>query len=126
MTAEVDANLSEAEAVVPVRAARTLIAVAGTATTVQALALELRRYDPDRIHRTWLSVGTAERILGELAAMTNAERQALPVMAPGRGDVIVAGAVVLVRVMRRFGFERALVSETDVLDGLAFELMDIR
>jgi exopolyphosphatase/guanosine-5'-triphosphate,3'-diphosphate pyrophosphatase len=93
---------------------------------VQALALGLPRYDPDRIHRTWLSLGDAERILAELALMTNAERRGLPVMAPGRGDVIVAGAVVLVRAMHRFGFERALVSETDILDGLAFELMDIR
>ena len=56
----------------------------------------------------------------------DAERAALPVMAPGRGDVIVAGAVILATVMRRFGFERALVSETDILDGLAFELLDIR
>jgi exopolyphosphatase/guanosine-5'-triphosphate,3'-diphosphate pyrophosphatase len=58
--------------------------------------------------------------------MTNGERAALPVMAPGRGDVIVAGALVLVRVMRRFGFERALVSETDILDGLALELLAVR
>jgi exopolyphosphatase/guanosine-5'-triphosphate,3'-diphosphate pyrophosphatase len=126
MTSEVDTILEEAERVIPIREARTLVAVAGTATTVQALALGLPRYDPDRIHRTWLSVGDAERILAELALMTNAERRGLPVMAPGRGDVIVAGAVVLVRAMHRFGFERALVSETDILDGLAFELMDIR
>ena len=53
--------------------------------------------------------------------MTNAERAALPVMAPGRGDVIVAGAVILEDVMRRFGFDEALVSETDILDGLALE-----
>ena len=53
--------------------------------------------------------------------MTNAERAALPVMAPGRGDVIVAGAAVLVETMRRFGIERALVSETDILVGLAYD-----
>jgi exopolyphosphatase/guanosine-5'-triphosphate,3'-diphosphate pyrophosphatase len=45
-------------------------------------------------------------------------------MAPGRGDVIVAGALVLVRSMRRFGFERVLVSETDILDGLALEVLE--
>ena len=73
------------------------------------------------IHRSWLALADAERTLATLAAMTNEERAAIPVMPPGRGDVIVAGAVILVRAMRRFGFERALVSETDILDGLALE-----
>ena len=106
--------------------ARTLVSVAGTATTLQAIALELERYDPDRIHRTWLGRDEAERILLDLARMTNEGRAALPVMAPGRGDVIVAGAVILITVMRRLGFERTLVSETDILDGLAFEMLGIR
>jgi exopolyphosphatase/guanosine-5'-triphosphate,3'-diphosphate pyrophosphatase len=100
--------------------------VAGTATTIQAIALGLGRYDPDRIHRTWLDAAEAERVLGTLASMTNEQRAAIPVMAPGRGDVIVAGGVILVEVMRRFGFERTLVSETDILDGLAFEMMGVR
>ena len=68
----------------------------------------------------------AERTIGELAAMTNAERAALPVMPPGREDVIVAGALILVTAMHRLGFDRALVSETDILDGLAFELLGVR
>jgi exopolyphosphatase/guanosine-5'-triphosphate,3'-diphosphate pyrophosphatase len=58
--------------------------------------------------------------------MTNEERAAIPVMPKGRGDVIVAGASVLVHAMRRFGFEEALVSETDILDGLALELLGVR
>jgi exopolyphosphatase/guanosine-5'-triphosphate,3'-diphosphate pyrophosphatase len=57
--------------------------------------------------------------------MTDGERAALPVMAPGRGDVIVAGAVILSSVMERFGFTRTLVSETDILDGLAFEWLGV-
>jgi exopolyphosphatase/guanosine-5'-triphosphate,3'-diphosphate pyrophosphatase len=122
----VDEVLDDAESHVPVRDARTLVAVAGTATTLQAIALGLERYDPEAIHRTWLQLPTAERVLADLVRMTTPERAALPVMAPGRGDVIVAGAVILTSVMRRFGFERALVSETDILDGLAFELLDIR
>ena len=65
-------------------------------------------------------------MLATLVSMTSPERAALPVMAPGRGDVIVAGGVILTSVMRRFGFDRALVSETDILDGLAFEMLDIR
>ena len=50
----------------------------------------------------------------------------MPVMAPGRGDVIVAGALILEMTMRRFGFDRTLVSETDILDGLAFEMLGVR
>ena len=126
MSSEIDRVLDEAEATVPIRDARTLVAVAGTATTLQAIALGLDRYDPDAIHRTWLSLETADAVLADLVRMTNPERAALPVMAPGRGDVIIAGALILTSVMRRFGFERALVSETDILDGLAYELLDIR
>jgi len=55
--------------------------------------------------------------------MTTPERAALPVMAPGRADVIAQGALILVEVMRRFGFEDALVSETDILDGLVLEML---
>jgi exopolyphosphatase / guanosine-5'-triphosphate,3'-diphosphate pyrophosphatase len=123
--AEVGRVVDQASRQVPIAHARTLVGVAGTATTLQAIALGLDRYDPDRIHRTWLTREEVERLLRQLAHMTNAERAAIPVMAPGRGDVIVAGAVILATVMRRFGFERALVSETDILDGLAFEMLGV-
>jgi exopolyphosphatase/guanosine-5'-triphosphate,3'-diphosphate pyrophosphatase len=115
--------LDDVERSIPIRTARTLVAVAGTPTTIKAISLGLPFYDPEAIHRSWLSVGDAERVLEELARMTTDERSAIPVMAPGRADVILAGAVILVEVMRRFGFERALVSETDILDGLALELL---
>ncbi|HEY6651242.1 MAG TPA: hypothetical protein VI364_02990, partial [Actinomycetota bacterium] len=94
--------------------------------TIKAIALGLGRCDPDRTHRTWLTAAEAERVLDQLIGLTNDERAAIPVMAPGRGDVIVAGAVILMEVMRRFGYERTLVSETDILDGLAFEALDVR
>jgi exopolyphosphatase/guanosine-5'-triphosphate,3'-diphosphate pyrophosphatase len=122
----IEARLDEVERAVPVGDARTLVAVAGTATTLQACALALERYDPDVIHRSTLSLSDAERTLRKLAAMTNEERAAIPVMPKGRGDVIVAGARILVNAMRRLGFEEALVSETDILDGLALELLDVR
>ena len=118
--------LDDVEGAVPVREARTLVSCAGTATTMLAVHLRLERYDPDLIHRRWLTVEDAETTLLRLARMTNAERAALPVMVPGRGDVIVAGAVILVTAMRRFGFGRTLVSETDILDGLAAELLRFR
>jgi exopolyphosphatase / guanosine-5'-triphosphate,3'-diphosphate pyrophosphatase len=123
---EAERELDRVEEALPVRDARTLIAVAGTATTLQACALRLERYDPDLIHRSTLTRGDAERTLEELAAMTNERRAAIPVMPKGRGDVIVAGATILVNAMRRFGFDEALVSETDILDGLAFESLDVR
>jgi exopolyphosphatase/guanosine-5'-triphosphate,3'-diphosphate pyrophosphatase len=123
--AAADAVLAEAESDVPIEDARTFVAVGGTATTLQAIALGLPRYDPDRIHRTWLARDDAAAVLEDLAGMSNAERAAIPVMAPGRGDVIVAGAEILLATMRRFGFDRALASETDILDGLALELVDV-
>ena len=121
-----DGELARVEAEVPVTEARRLVAVAGTATTLQACALGLERYDPDLIHRSTLTLGDAERTVAELAAMTNEERAAIPVMPKGRGDVIVAGATILVAALRRFGFAEALISETDILDGLAFELLGLR
>jgi exopolyphosphatase / guanosine-5'-triphosphate,3'-diphosphate pyrophosphatase len=126
LASEAERELARVEQVVPVRAARALVAVAGTATTLQACALGLERYDPDLIHRSTLTLADAERTVQDLAAMTNEERAAIPVMPKGRGDVIVAGATILVCAMRRFGFEEALVSETDILDGLALELLDVR
>ena len=125
LTRVIGDELDGVRVAVPVGEARTLIAVAGTATTLQAIALGLARYDPEQIHRTWLARDDAERIQDDLARMTTAQRAALPVMAPGRGDVIVAGAAILTTVMRRFGFDRTLVSESDILDGLAFEMLDI-
>jgi exopolyphosphatase/guanosine-5'-triphosphate,3'-diphosphate pyrophosphatase len=123
----VRAMLDHAEIAVPqIHTARTFVSVAGTATTLQAIALKLDRYDPDRTHRTWMALGSAERVLADLARMTNAERAAIPVMAPGRGDVIVAGGVILVEAMRRFGIERTLVSETDILQGLALDTLGVR
>jgi exopolyphosphatase / guanosine-5'-triphosphate,3'-diphosphate pyrophosphatase len=121
-----DAELARVEGEVPVAEARRLVAVAGTTTTLQACALGLQRYDPDLIDRSTLTLVDAERTVAELAAMTNEERAAIPVMPKGRGDVIVAGATILVTALRRFGFAEALVSETDILDGLAFELMGVR
>jgi exopolyphosphatase/guanosine-5'-triphosphate,3'-diphosphate pyrophosphatase len=123
---EVRAQLGDVERAVHAREAATLIAVAGTATTMRGIALGLSRWDPEATHRTWLTLSDALRVSASLASMTTAERAAIPVMPPGRADVIAAGAVVMTEVMAGLGFERALVSETDILDGLAFELLGTR
>ena len=120
-------RLDEAELAVPeIHIARTFVSVAGTATTIQAIALGLDRYDVEATHRSWLSVEDAEQVVRKLAKMTNPERAAIPVMAPGRGDVIVAGGEILLGAMRRLGFERTLVSETDILQGLALDTLGVR
>ncbi|MGH2683259.1 MAG: DUF501 domain-containing protein [Actinomycetota bacterium] len=115
--------LGGAERAVPPGRAATLVGVAGTTTTVQAIALGLEFYDPEAIHRTVLSLPEAERVAADLARMTVAERAALPVMAAGREDVIVAGALILLDILRRWGFQECLVSERDLLDGLVLEML---
>jgi exopolyphosphatase/guanosine-5'-triphosphate,3'-diphosphate pyrophosphatase len=115
--------LGHAERTVPAGRAGTLVGVAGTTTTVQALGLALPFYDPEAIHRTVLSRTDANRITDDLARMTVAERAALPVMAPGREDVIVAGALILLEIFRRWGFDECVVSEKDILDGLVMETL---
>jgi exopolyphosphatase / guanosine-5'-triphosphate,3'-diphosphate pyrophosphatase len=125
MRAAVGELLDDVERAIPARDDLTFVAVAGTSTTVQAVALGLDFYDPERIHRTRLTRTDAARVSTRLASMTSAERAALPVMAPGRADVIVAGSVILVAVMERFGFGEAIVSETDILDGLVLEMLEL-
>lgn len=129
--AEIDASrieihriLDQVPPAVPVAEAATFVAVAGTATTVQAIARGLPFYDPERIHGTWISRAEVDAVARRLADMTTSERAALPVMAPGRADVIAAGALILATVMERFGLDEALVSETDILDGLVLEMLE--
>jgi exopolyphosphatase / guanosine-5'-triphosphate,3'-diphosphate pyrophosphatase len=119
-------GLAPAEEAVASGQAATLVGVAGTTTTVQAIALGLRRYDPEAIHGTVLTREKAERVTQRLQAMTVAERAALPVMAPGRADVIVAGALILLEVFRRWRLDECVVSERDILEGLVIEMLTPR
>ncbi len=116
--------LGKVEGRLPVRKARTLLAVAGTATTVQAIAMGLPEYDPEVLHRSVLSRDDAERVFHLLCDMTTEERRRIPSMARGREDVIPAGTAILVGVMRRWDFDQAMVSETDILDGIAYRLVE--
>ena len=121
--ADIDAALEQAAASVPVAKASTLVGLAGSVTTVAAIALGLRGYDPARIHHSRVPAARVHEIAGELLAMTRAERAAIPVMHPGRVDVIGAGALILDRIMSGFGFDEVLVSEHDILDGIAWSLV---
>jgi exopolyphosphatase/guanosine-5'-triphosphate,3'-diphosphate pyrophosphatase len=120
---DIDAALDQAAAAVPAEKARTLVGLAGSVTTVAAIALGLDAYDSARTHHSRISAARVHEIADRLLAMTRAERAAIPVMHPGRVDVIGAGGLILDRIMSRFGFAEVLVSEHDILDGIAWSLV---
>ena len=121
-TADVDAALDVVAAKVPVAGARTLIGLAGSVTTVAGIALGLPGYDPAKIHHTVIPAAQVHEVTTDLLGQTREQRAAIPVMHPGRVDVIGGGALVLDRVMARFGFAQVMVSEHDILDGIAWSL----
>jgi exopolyphosphatase/guanosine-5'-triphosphate,3'-diphosphate pyrophosphatase len=120
--ADVDAALALVREVVPVERARTAIGLAGSVTTVAALALDLPAYDPARIHLSRIAAAEVREVTDRLLAMSRADRAALPVMHPGRVDVIGAGALVLATLVDRLGLPEVLVSESDILDGIAWSV----
>ena len=122
--ADIEQALATVATTVPVGEAASLIGLAGSVTTVTALALGLEAYDPERIHRARVSALEVRAVAGSLLAMTRAERAALPVMHPGRVDVIGAGALVLDTVLHWGGFAEVVASEHDILDGIALSLLD--
>jgi exopolyphosphatase/guanosine-5'-triphosphate,3'-diphosphate pyrophosphatase len=107
--------------VVPLDRARTLVGLAGTVTTIAAIAKDLPRYDPDAIHHSRVPLDRVRAITARLVAADHAERAAIPAMHEGRVDVIVAGALILQRIMERTGAEDVVVSEHDILDGIAYK-----
>ena len=120
--ADVDAAIARVRAVVPVEQARTAVGLAGSVTTVAAVALGLEAYDADRIHLSRIAAADVAAVTAELLAMTRAQRAALPVMHPGRVDVIGAGALVLATLVDRLGLAEVVVSEADILDGIAWSV----
>ena len=121
-TADVDAALTEVAAKLPVASARTLLGLAGSVTTVTAIALGLDSYDPARIHHARIPASAVSAVTAELLRMSRLERASISVMHPGRADVIGGGALVLDRIVRRSGFAEVVASEHDILDGLAWSL----
>ncbi|MEV0646941.1 Ppx/GppA phosphatase family protein [Phytomonospora sp. NPDC050363] len=121
IAAAVDTGLSTVD---PGRTARTLVGLAGSVTTVTALALGLGEYEPERIHHARVSYDDVARVTGELLAQTSAQRLAHGVMHPGRADVIGAGALILRVLMERSGAGEVIASEHDILDGIAWSVAD--
>ncbi|MFF5364907.1 exopolyphosphatase [Streptomyces scabiei] len=120
--ADIEAALDLAERDVPLREAHTLVGLAGSVTTISAIAQDLPAYDSVAIHHSRVSHDRVREITEWLLASTHAERQAVPSMHPGRVDVIAAGALVLLSIMERIGAAEVVVSEHDILDGIAWSV----
>jgi exopolyphosphatase/guanosine-5'-triphosphate,3'-diphosphate pyrophosphatase len=98
------------------------IAVAGTATSLAAIAQHLDPYDPDKVHGYELSTDECDQILGELSAMTLEQRRRVPGLHPDRAPTIIAGVLIFKEVVRMFGLTTIEVSEHDILRGAALGL----
>lgn len=116
-------HLADVDREVPaIREAATLVGLAGTVTTLAAVELGLPEYDADKLHHFRLTREAAEDVFRTLATEAAAQRRHNPGLEPGRVDIIVGGAVVLVTLLRFLGFDELLVSEADILDGLVRSL----
>jgi exopolyphosphatase/guanosine-5'-triphosphate,3'-diphosphate pyrophosphatase len=121
--ADIGAALRLVRETVPVDEARTLVGLAGSVTTVAGMALGLPEYDPEKIHLSRITASQVHDVTRDLLHATRAERAAIGVMHPGRVDVIGTGALILDRIMREYGFGAVVVSEHDILDGIAWSLV---
>jgi exopolyphosphatase/guanosine-5'-triphosphate,3'-diphosphate pyrophosphatase len=119
---DIQAAIAQAAAIVPITQAKTLVAVAGTATTVAAAALNLPEYDRYAIHLSRISAQQTHDAATMFATSTREQRLALGYMHPGRVDVIAAGSLVLSEIMKSTGASEFVASESDILDGMAFSL----
>ncbi len=119
---DIDQAIALAAKDVPVTTAQTLVAVAGTATTIAAAALDLDSYDRFAIHLARISAEKVFQVAAKLQNLNRDEIAKLGYMHPGRVDVITAGALVLSRVMAATGASEFVASESDILDGMAWKL----
>jgi exopolyphosphatase/guanosine-5'-triphosphate,3'-diphosphate pyrophosphatase len=121
---DIDIAITQAAVSVPINSAKSLIAVAGTATTVAAAALDLSKYDRGLIHLSKISADKVHKVAQMFQSMNKSEISALPYMHEGRVDVITSGSLVLSRVMAATGAAEFVASESDILDGMAFSLIN--
>jgi exopolyphosphatase/guanosine-5'-triphosphate,3'-diphosphate pyrophosphatase len=121
-TADITAAVDRALAAVDGTRAATLVGLAGSVTTVAAIALGLTSYQPERIHHARISYEDVAAVTAQMIASTTEQRLAIPVMHPGRADVFAAGALILRIIMDRAGMRSVVASEHDILDGIAWSL----
>ncbi|MFB6839851.1 exopolyphosphatase [Streptomyces sp. NPDC056361] len=120
--ADVRAALDLAAETVPIDTAETLVGLAGTVTTVAGIVHGHTEYDSAKIHHARISAEQIAEVTERLLASTHDERAAIPVMHPGRVDVIIAGTLVLREIVERVGAREVVVSEHDILDGIALSV----
>ena len=121
---DIDHHIEDAKRTVPINSETIFIGLAGSVTTVAAMALGLSEYDADAIHGSIVSREQVESVTNKLLHMTHKERANLGFMHPGRVDIIGGGALVLRELMRVLGFDKVLVSEKDLLDGVVLSLQN--
>jgi exopolyphosphatase/guanosine-5'-triphosphate,3'-diphosphate pyrophosphatase len=119
---DIDIAITQAAKEVPITEAKSLVAVAGTATTVAAAALKLDNYDRHLIHLSRISAKSVFQVAASFQSMNKDQLANLGYMHPGRVDVITAGALVLSRIMAATGASEFIASESDILDGIAWSL----
>jgi len=122
-TRDIDAALATVAGSIPAASARTLVGLAGSVTTLTAVALSLTAYDPARVHHARIGAARVHEVTAGLLGMDHERRAAITVIHPGRVDVIGAGALILDRIMDGFGFAEMVASEHDILDGIAWSIV---
>jgi exopolyphosphatase/guanosine-5'-triphosphate,3'-diphosphate pyrophosphatase len=115
---DIDKEIELIKRTIPINSETTFIGLAGSVTTVAAMALGLGEYNAELIHGSVLNIDQVEEVTALLVNMTRERRAELGFMHPGRVDVIGGGALVLRESMRLLGFNQVLVSEKDILDGV--------
>jgi exopolyphosphatase / guanosine-5'-triphosphate,3'-diphosphate pyrophosphatase len=120
---DIDAAITEVAGAVPLRRAGSMVGLAGSVTTVAALAMGMWEYDAERIHGAVITAADIHRVCEELLYANREKRSANPVVHPGRVDVIAAGSLVLSAIVAYTGVPEILVSERDILDGIAASLV---
>ncbi|MFG3235589.1 exopolyphosphatase [Streptomyces antibioticus] len=120
--ADIEAALDLAEKTVPLREAHTLVGLAGSVTTISAIAQNLPAYDSSAIHHSRVSRTQVREITDRLLHSTHIERTEIGALHPGRVDVIAAGALILLTLMERTDAQEVVVSEHDILDGIAWSV----
>jgi exopolyphosphatase/guanosine-5'-triphosphate,3'-diphosphate pyrophosphatase len=121
--ADADRLIAAAFRSVDLQRAACLVGLAGTVTTMSAIAMDLPAYDSALIHGSAMTAATVHEVAQRLVASSREERLAMPVMHPGRADVIPAGALILDRIVAATGIAEVIVSEHDILDGIAWSLV---
>jgi exopolyphosphatase/guanosine-5'-triphosphate,3'-diphosphate pyrophosphatase len=122
---ELDACASFVRSLLPDLDVHEAIGVAGTVTTLAALDLGLHEYDPERVHGHRIPAASVDAQLARLAALPLSERRRVPGLEPERAPVIVAGAIIVREVLRRYGLDELEASERDLLDGAALEAAEL-